>query len=38
MTRIQGTNRIWFGKTAKPKPMQTAKTKGRLKPNILKMI
>jgi len=38
MTRIQGTNRIWCGKTAKPKPIQTAKTKGRLKPNILKMI
>lgn len=38
MTRIQGTNRIWCGKTAKPKPIQTAKTKGRLKPNILKMM
>lgn len=38
MTRIQEANRIWCGKTAKPKPIQTAKTKGRLKPNILKMI
>ena len=38
MTRIQEANRIWCGKTANPKPMQTAKTKGRLKPNILKMM